>query len=46
MTSFMAIPSLLQNLATNQDGGNFSNFNLLKKKKELTKNKNVFAEIL
>ena len=38
MTSFTAIPSLLQYTAMNQDGGDFS--------KELTKNKNVFAEML
>ena len=46
MTSFMAIPSLLQYVATNQDGGNFSNFKALKKKEELTKNKNIIAEVL
>ena len=46
MTPFMAIPSLFQCVAINQDGGNFSNFKVLQKKEELTKNKNVFAEVL
>ena len=46
MTSFTAIPSLLQYAAINQDGGNFSNFKVPYKKEQLTKNKNVFAEML
>ena len=46
MMSFTAIRSLFQCAATNQDGGNFSNFKALQKKEELTKNKNVFAQML
>ena len=46
MTSFTAIPCHLQCAAINQDGGNFSKFKVLQKKEELTKNKNVFAEVL
>ena len=34
MTSFTAIPSLLQCAAINQNGGNFSNFKVFLKKEE------------
>ena len=47
MTSFTAIPSPLQDAAMNQDGENFSNFKILRKKLHLTKkNENVFAKVL
>ena len=46
MTSITAIPSLFQCATINQNGGNTSNFKVLQKKEELTKNKNVFAEVL
>ena len=46
MTSFTAFSCLFQCAAINQDGGNFANFKVLQKKEELTKNKNVFAEVL
>ena len=45
LTSFAAIASPLQDAAMNQDGDSFLNFKVLRKK-DLTKMKNDFAEML
>mgnify|MGYP001795123441 CR=1 FL=1 len=44
MTSFTAIPSPLQDAAMNQDGENFSNFKILRKKLHLTKKTKTFSQ--